>query len=147
MLSSPPHHCMRYLISHSPSAEDFPELFDCPSYTSSNFAVLTVFFFGERKNEVSHCVVWRYHCTGLCPSIGVGDQVLKLYRTLDLWDESYVLYELLASSWMLLDICLWIWGSSVSTPLIMLWKNLCYCVSQVGGPGAKCMTSLFVNTL
>jgi len=30
MLSSPPHHCMRYLISHSPSAKNFRELLTSP---------------------------------------------------------------------------------------------------------------------
>jgi hypothetical protein len=32
MLSSPPHHCVRYLISHSPFAGEFEELFDCSTY-------------------------------------------------------------------------------------------------------------------
>jgi hypothetical protein len=32
ILSSPPQQCVRYLISHSPSAGEFRELFDCPSY-------------------------------------------------------------------------------------------------------------------
>jgi len=41
MLSSPPHHCMHYLISHSPSAEDFRELFDCPSYFLHNVSPQT----------------------------------------------------------------------------------------------------------
>jgi len=34
MLSSPLHHCMRYLISHSKSAGELRELFDCPVYES-----------------------------------------------------------------------------------------------------------------
>jgi hypothetical protein len=34
MLISPPQQCVRNLISHSPSAKEFQELSDCPSYTS-----------------------------------------------------------------------------------------------------------------
>jgi len=54
MLSSPPHHYMCYLISQSPSAEDFRELFDCPSYDKS----LHLHF----HNQIIYVflVSWRY---------------------------------------------------------------------------------------
>jgi hypothetical protein len=32
MLTSPPQQCARYLIARSPSAGEFRELFDCPTY-------------------------------------------------------------------------------------------------------------------
>jgi hypothetical protein len=42
MLTSSPQQCVRYLIARSPSAGEFREHFDCPTYIVTNQCIVTL---------------------------------------------------------------------------------------------------------
>src|SRR5215469_7373903 len=97
MLSSPPHHSTRYLISHSLSAEDFRELFDCPSYHhTNNNQILVNQQFGFRHESSTDIATYKFtkHTMTTLKNALVGCIFLDLHKAFDCANYDTVLSEM-----------------------------------------------------
>jgi len=97
MLGSPPHHNMRYLISHSLSAEDFRELYDSPSYHhTNNNQILVNQQFGFRHASSTDIVTYKFtkHTMTTLNNELVGCIFLDLHKAFDCVSYNIVLFEM-----------------------------------------------------
>jgi hypothetical protein len=65
MLSSPTHHCVRYLISHSPSTGEFREIFDCSMFIMLSLRQLNT----ELEGQINYTMLKSDNCPFVDASI------------------------------------------------------------------------------